>query len=89
LQNFKIQYLQWFKELDAKDEDSPHWYNPVEDYSTTKKPVAYEEIPQYTERITTIVERFSEIVKYLMVLLAYVGVMFFVTILRFEKYDAR
>jgi ABC-type transport system involved in multi-copper enzyme maturation permease subunit len=89
LQNFKIQYLQWFKELDAKDDQSPHWYNPSEDYSTTKKPVAYEEIPQFIERSTTIGERLAETMKYLAIMLAYMGVMFFVTILRFEKYDVK
>ena len=89
LQNFKIQYLQWFKELDAKDDQSPHWYNPNEDYSTTKKPVAYEEIPQFTERSTTLGERLAETIKYLAIMLAYMGIMFFVTILKFERYDVK
>ncbi|MDR0714820.1 MAG: hypothetical protein LBF89_11280, partial [Bacteroidales bacterium] len=89
LQNFKIQYLQWFKDLDAKDDQSPHWYNPYEDYSTTKKPVAYEEIPQYAESPATIAERLAETAKYLMVMLAYMGVMFVLAIVRFERYDAR
>ena len=89
LQNFKIQYLQWFKELDAKDEQSPHWYNAYEDYSTTKKPVAYEEIPQFTERSTTLGERLAETIKYLAIMLAYMGIMFFVTILKFERYDVK
>ncbi len=89
LQNFKIQYMQWFKDLDAKDDKSPHWYNAYEDYSTTKKPVAYEEIPQFIERTTTIGERLAETMKYLAVMLAYMGVMFFVTILRFGRYDVR
>jgi len=87
LQNFKIQYLQWFKDLDAKDDESPHWYNPREDYSTTKKPVSYEEIPQFVERSTTIGERLAETMKYLAVMLVYMGVMFFAAVLRFERYD--
>jgi ABC-type transport system involved in multi-copper enzyme maturation permease subunit len=89
LQNFKIQYLQWFKDLDAKDSESPHWYNPVEDFSMTRKPVVYEEIPQYVESPATIVERIAETVKYLMVMIAYMGVMFVLAIVRFERYDAR
>ena len=89
LQNFKIQYLQWFKELDAKDEKSPHWYNPEKDFSTTRQPVSYDEIPQYTERSTTIGERLAETMKYLAIMLAYMGVMFMATIVRFSKYDAR
>jgi ABC-type transport system involved in multi-copper enzyme maturation permease subunit len=87
MQNFKIQYLQWFKELDAKDDQSPHWYNPSETYSTTKKPVAYEEIPQYTERSVSIGERLSETVKYLMVMLVYMGVIFFGSLLKFNRYN--
>ena len=89
LQNFKIQYLQWFKELDAKDEQSPHWYNAREDYSTTKKPVAYEEIPQFSERFTSIGERLAETMKYLAIMLAYMGVMLVVTMGRFQRYDVR
>jgi ABC-type transport system involved in multi-copper enzyme maturation permease subunit len=89
LRNFKIQYLQWFKDLDAKDNESPHWYNPREDLSMTRKPVAHEEIPQYTESPATIAERLAETFKYLMVMLAYMGVMFVLAIIRFERYDAR
>jgi hypothetical protein len=89
LQNFKIQYMQWFKELDAKDDKSPHWYNAYEDYSTTKLPVAYEEIPQFTERPAAIGERLAETMKYLAIMLAYMGVMLFAAMIRFERYDAR
>jgi ABC-type transport system involved in multi-copper enzyme maturation permease subunit len=89
LQNFKIQYLQWFKDVDAKDDESPHWYNPTEEFSTTKKPVAYEEIPQFTERPAAIAERLAETLKYFMVMLAYMGVMFVLAIVRFERYDVR
>ena len=89
LQNFKIQYLQWFKDLDAKDVQSPHWYNPGEDYSTTKKPVSYEEIPQYSERPTTISQRLTSTMKYLSIMLAYMGAMFLVAMVRFNRYDVR
>ncbi|MDR1223515.1 MAG: ABC transporter permease [Tannerella sp.] len=89
LQNFKIQYLQWFKDVDAKDAESPHWYNPWEDYSTTKKAVSYEEIPQFAERRATIAERLAETLKYLGVMLAYMGIMLMLTVIRFERYDVR
>ena len=89
LQNFKIQYLQWFKDLDAKDSKSPHWYNAYEDFSTTKQPVSYDQIPQFAEQTTTISKRLAETMKYLAVMLAYMGVMFFVTMVRFDKYDVR
>jgi ABC-type transport system involved in multi-copper enzyme maturation permease subunit len=89
VQKFKIQYLQWFKDLDAKDDKSPHWYNPREDYSMTRKPVAYEDVPQYVENPATIAERLAETAKYLMVMLAYMGLMFVLAVVRFERYDAR
>ena len=31
LHAFQEQFLQWFKDVDAKDDGSPHWYNPYED----------------------------------------------------------
>ncbi|MDR2038609.1 MAG: ABC transporter permease [Bacteroidales bacterium] len=89
LQSFKIQYQQWFKDLDAKDQDSPHWYNPYEDFSTTKKPVSYEEIPKYKESNVSIGERLTDTLKYLAILSAYMGIIFLVTIFRFERYDVR
>ena len=89
LQNFKIQYLQWFKDLDAKDAKSPHWYNAYEDFSTTKQPVSYEQIPQFAEQTATIGKRLAETMKYLAIMLTYMGVMFFITMIRFNKYDVR
>ena len=89
MQNFKIQYMQWFKDLDAKDDKSPHWYNASEVWSTTKLPVAYEEIPQFAERSTSIGERLEETMKYLAIMLIYLGMMFFVTMIRFNRYDVR
>jgi ABC-type transport system involved in multi-copper enzyme maturation permease subunit len=88
LQNFKIQYLQWFKDIDAKDDKSPHWYNPAEDLSMTRKPVAYEDIPQYVESAST-AARFAETFKYLAVMFVYMGVMFVIAVIRFERYDVR
>jgi ABC-type transport system involved in multi-copper enzyme maturation permease subunit len=90
LRNFKTQYLQWFKDIDAKDSESPHWYNPRDaSLSTSRKPVAYDEIPQYSERRATVAERLSGTLNYLMVMIAYMGVMFTITVIRFERYDVR
>ena len=47
---FQPLYLQWFKDLDAKDDKSPHWYNPYEDYSTTRQEVSIDQVPIYTEQ---------------------------------------
>jgi ABC-type transport system involved in multi-copper enzyme maturation permease subunit len=89
LQNFKTQYLQWFIDFDARDDRSPHWLNPMDNISTTKKPVAYEEIPQYAERSATVARRLAETMKYLAVMLAYMGIMLLLAIIRFERYDVR
>lgn len=90
IQNFKTQYMQWFKDIDAKDSESPHWFNPRDGgLSTSRKPVAYDEIPQYVERSAGIAERLAETLKYLMIMLAYMGVMFVLAIVRFERYDVR
>jgi ABC-type transport system involved in multi-copper enzyme maturation permease subunit len=89
MQNFKIQYLQWFKDFDAKDDKSPHWFNPAENWSMTRLPVSYEDIPQYAESHASIAQRLAETLKYLMVMLAYMGVMFVIAIIRFERYDVR
>jgi ABC-type transport system involved in multi-copper enzyme maturation permease subunit len=89
IRNFKIQYLQWFKNVDAKDENSPHWLNPSETISTTRLPATYEDIPQYTEGRASIAERLADTLKYLMLMLVYMGVMFVFAIIRFERYDVR
>jgi ABC-type transport system involved in multi-copper enzyme maturation permease subunit len=89
LRNFKIQYLQWFKDFDARDDQSPHWYNPLENYATTRKAVSPEEIPRFAERRATVVERLSATSRYLAIQLAYAGVMLLLTLARFERYDVR
>jgi ABC-type transport system involved in multi-copper enzyme maturation permease subunit len=84
LKNFKIQYLQWFKDIDASDSQSPHWYNPSEEFSTTKKAVAFEEIPQYKESSKSITERLYETSKYLAIMTIYMLVMLSVALIKFE-----
>jgi ABC-type transport system involved in multi-copper enzyme maturation permease subunit len=84
LKNFKIQYLQWFKDIDASDSQSPHWYNPNENLSTTKKAVTFEEIPQYKENPGSIAERLSETSKYLAIMMIYMSLMLSVALMKFE-----
>ncbi|MDR3180920.1 MAG: hypothetical protein LBT61_03205, partial [Prevotellaceae bacterium] len=57
--------------------------------STSCKAITYDEIPQYAEQPLNIAERLAETLKYLMVMLAYMGVMFVLSIIRFERYDVR
>jgi ABC-type transport system involved in multi-copper enzyme maturation permease subunit len=86
---FQEQFLQWFKDIDAKDTDSPHWYNPFEDYSTSKKPVAVDQIPQYREQIAPFAQRFLFISGYLMVMIVMIAVLFGACFYFFVRYDVR
>jgi len=86
---YQERFLQFFKEKDANDPDSPHWYNPVEDYSTTRKPVSFEEVPIFTEDVLSLAERFTYAGFYFLILVLYTAVIFFVAFLRFVKYDVR
>ena len=86
---FQEQFLTYFKEVDAADEESPHWYNPYEYYSTTRKGVDFEEVPVYTEQIASFSERFEFMLKYLIILIIYVGVVFSLSFFLFIKYDPR
>jgi ABC-type transport system involved in multi-copper enzyme maturation permease subunit len=86
---FQEQFLQWFKDIDAKDADSPHWYNPYEDYSTSKKPVAVDQIPQYQEQVAPFAQRFLFISGYLMAMIGMIAVLFGACFYFFVKYDVR
>jgi hypothetical protein len=86
---FQEQFLQWFKDIDAKDAESSHWYNPYEDYSTTKKPVAVDQIPQYREQVVPFTQRFLFISDYLMAMVVMTAVLFGACFYLFVKYDVR
>jgi ABC-type transport system involved in multi-copper enzyme maturation permease subunit len=86
---YQERFLSFFKEKDANDPESPHWYNPIEDYSTTRKPVNFEELPLYTEKTISFGERFSCASKYLLLIAVYAAVVFFATFVLFVRYDVR
>ncbi|MDR3141739.1 MAG: ABC transporter permease [Tannerellaceae bacterium] len=86
---FQEQFLQWFKDVDAKDAESPHWYNPYEDYSTSKKPVAADQIPQYQEQVAPFTQRFLFISGYLMAMIVMIAVLFGACFYFFVNYDIR
>ena len=86
---YQVQFLAFFKERDAQDPDSPHWYNPIEDYSTTRKPVNFEEVPVFEEKIVSFGERFAHVSTFLLVMVLYTAVVFFATFVLFVKYDVR
>ena len=89
LHAFQEQLLVYFKEIDAADEDSPHWYNPYEWFSTTRKPVNFEEVPTYKEKLPLYGERFEFMFKYVILLIIYIGIIFSLCFIFFIKYDAR
>lgn len=86
---FQEQFMQWFKDIDAKDTDSPHWYNPYEDYSTSKKPVAIDQIPQYQEQIASFGQRIEFISGYLIAMIVTIAVLFMACFYFFTRYDVR
>jgi len=89
LHNFQPQFLQWFKDIDAKDKDSPHWYNPYENLSTSRKPVAVEQVPQYQEKIASFSQRITFINGYLIALIITIAGLFLASFVVFRRYDVR
>jgi ABC-type transport system involved in multi-copper enzyme maturation permease subunit len=89
LHSFQTQFLSWFKEIDAKDTNSPHWYNPYEDCSTSRTIVKFDEIPTYTERMMTIPQRLSGTLPGVLLLMIYTVVLFGITLALFNRYDVR
>lgn len=86
---FQEQFLQFFKDFDAKDKGSPHWYNPYEGYSTTRESLSWESVPVYEENPPSFGRRLDFMKYYLMIMIVYTGVVFFLSFMLFVKYDVR
>ena len=86
---FQTQFQQWFKDLDAKDEKSPHWYNPFEDLSTTSQEVSLDQVPVYTEQPANFVQRFGYMQTSFIFLLAMSIGVFVVCFMLLVRYDVR
>jgi hypothetical protein len=86
---FQEQFLAYYKEVDMADEGSPHWYNPYEGYSTTSKSVDSEEVPVYSENTPAFGERLAFMLKYIIILIVYTGVIFSLCFIFFMRYDPR
>jgi len=86
---YQGQFLNFFKALDAADKDSPHWYNPNENVSTTRKAVVYERVPQFAERPLALVGRAGPALKYLIINIFMAGAVFLLAFLGFVRYDVR
>lgn len=89
LNKFQEVFFVWFKAKDAEDSDSPHWYNPNEDYSTSHKPVAVKEIPQYEESVTTWIDRCRAVYGYVLAMVITTGLLFMLAYVKFRRYDVR
>lgn len=89
LHDYQVQFLTFFKEKDAQDPGSPHWYNPREDVSTTRKPVSYKEVPVFQEKSIPLQERVSFAGQYLVVMVLYTSLVFFAAFVLFVRYDVR
>lgn len=86
---YQEQFLGFFKALDAADKDSPHWYNPHENVSTTRKPVAFEKVPQFAERPMPFAARVGPALKYLLINAFVLSFVYLLTFLLFVRYDVR
>jgi ABC-type transport system involved in multi-copper enzyme maturation permease subunit len=86
---YQGQFLSFFKALDAADKDSPHWYNPNENISTTRKPVAFEKVPQFEERPMSLADRLGPALKYLLVNVFVLSAVYFLAFVLFVRYDVR
>jgi ABC-type transport system involved in multi-copper enzyme maturation permease subunit len=86
---YQGQFLSFFKTLDAADKDSPHWFNPNEEVSTTRKPVAFERVPQFEEKAMSFADRVSPVLPYLVISVFYSCAVFLATYVLFVRYDVR
>ena len=86
---YQEQFLAYFKEVDMADEGSPHWYNPYEAYSTTSQSVDPETVPVYSEKASSFGESLTFMLKYVIILIIYTGVIFSLCFVFFMRYDPR
>ena len=86
---YQGQFLAFFKNLDAQDPKSPHWYNPNENVSTTRKPVAFETIPQFVEKPMSFAERVKPALVFFVINVVYACLIFFLSFVLFVRYDVR
>ena len=89
LHSHQAQLLAWFKDIDAADDKSPHWYNPRENYSTTLKGVSWETVPQFAEGKLSAAERLGAASIALVLLVVFTAVAFVLSFVLFLRYDVR
>ena len=89
LQAFQLTFLAWLKQKDAEDPESPHWYNPYEDVSTSRKSFDIKEAPRYQERSVPLKERLALIGLYALTTFFFIALLVWGGFRLLEKYDVR
>jgi len=89
LHMFQEQFFQWFKDLDAKDPESPHWYIYDLDISTTKKATTLDQIPQYQEQRSPFEQRILFVSGYLIAMVFTIAILLGLCFYFFVRYDVR
>lgn len=85
----QAQFLDFFKALDAQDMASPHWYNPAEWVSTTRKPVPFERVLQFAERPMPAADRIASVLFYVVLSVFSASAVFLLAFVLFVRYDVR
>lgn len=91
LESFCHDLLEWFRKEDAQDPESPHWLNPQEHLSTSRRPVeeAKTPVPVYQESYVGLLQRLSNaLIPVLALLLTGFGCLAGAWY-RFRRYDVR
>ncbi len=86
---YQAQFQSFFQAFDAADPKSPHWYNPSEDVSTTRKPVSFETVPQFSERPMSLPQRIRPALAYVLMTALTACLIYFLSFLLFVRYDVR
>jgi len=88
MKSFQLEYLQFVKETDANDPESPHQLNPGIEFGS-RKPVAIADVPFFNEKAPSLPERFSHAGIYLLLMVIYTAGAFALSFVLFLRYDVR
>lgn len=89
LHNYQPLFLEAFKKFDQQDDNSPHWYNPYESYSTSKKPIPVDKIPEFQYSDMAMSKKITQSVPGILVFIGYIFIALVMTHVIFRKYDVR
>ena len=89
LNDFCTHFMEWFKEEDAKDPQSPHWLNPQERYSSTQRTLTETDYPVYKEPEVNLANRLLSALPTIFILSGITLFWFILSIFSTHKYDVR